>query len=39
MVDYSFPKGLRSPLTLNPIQVPCDFVDRFRRSVRGCRSQ
>ncbi len=36
MVDYSFPKGLPSPLTLNPIQVDClnpiqvdcDFVDR-----------
>ncbi len=28
MVDYSFPKGPPSPLTLNPIQVDCDFVDR-----------
>ncbi len=29
MVDYSFPRGLRSPLNLNHFQVPCGFVDRI----------
>jgi OHCU decarboxylase len=34
MVDYSFPRGLRSPLNLNHFQVPCDFVDRIYRNSR-----
>ena len=40
MVDYSFPRGLRSLLNLNPIQVNCEFVDRafaflFQQPVRA----